>query len=321
MLVFYIFLSVCVSFLCSLLEAVILSLTPSYIASLKTVKPKLYKRADKLKSDLERPLASILTFNTIAHTVGAAGAGAEAQRIFGSDVLALFSAVLTFVILFFSEIIPKSIGATYWKKLLPWAITVLRPMNMIAYPIVSLAQFVSKLFKKEDTTFTREEISAMAEVGHQEGVIATPEFDKIDSILKFNNVSLKSILTPTEKVSWVLSERKIKDIYFDIQKNTHSRLIVFGADEKTVEGYILRVKVYDAFIKSPDSIVDELVYPILLAKEDSKLYPLMSKLMSRKEHIAAVVDKNNNFLGVVTLEDILEHMLGLEIFDELDQDE
>ena len=172
LLIFFILLSIGVSFLCSMLEAVILSVTPSYLASLRENKPRLFERVQHLKSDIEKPLASILTFNTVAHTIGAAGAGAEVQRIFGSEVFALFSALLTFAILFFSEIIPKSIGAGSWKTLLPVSARILGPMIFISYPLVWLSEKVSLLFKTGREGVSRDEIAAMADIGLNDGALA-----------------------------------------------------------------------------------------------------------------------------------------------------
>lgn len=301
-----------------MLEAVVLSLTPSYIASLKDKSPKLYASANKLKQDLEKPLASILTFNTIAHTVGAAGAGAEAQRMFGSNVLAIFSAILTFIILFFSEIIPKSIGASNWKRLLPATIFLLKPMVFVSYPIVVMSQFVSALFKKKDNTFSRDEISAMAEVGLTEGILETQEYQKIKSILKFRSIKIESIMTPKDSVNSVDFSQTIKEAYEVAQTNTHSRLVVFGVDQNDVKGFLLRVKLQKAFISDPESQVKDHLNRMLIVSHEKSLSVLMGKLMERKEHLAAVVNNSGEFIGVISLEDIIEHMLDLEIFDEQD---
>lgn len=318
LLVFFICLSIGVSFLCSLLEAVILSVTPSYLASLRNSKPQLYERVRNLKQDIEKPLASILTFNTVAHTIGAAGAGAEAQRLFGSQVLAVFSALLTFAILFFSEIIPKSIGASSWKTLLPFAERVLRPMIFLAYPLVWLSEIVSSFFKKKREGVSREEIVAMAKIGLDDGALDASEHQALKSLIQFEKVKATEIFTPGEKVKSVRESMTLDEAYQDIQNHPFSRIIVTGNNPRDVRGYILRTKLQDAHIKKSAQKVDELTMPLVKLSENVALPRLFKLLLVRREHICAIVDDEGGFLGVLTLEDLIEHMLDLEIYDEQD---
>ncbi len=319
MLIFYVSLSVLVSFLCSMLEAVILSVTPSYLLSIKDKKPELYKKINYLKTDIEKPLASILTFNTIAHTIGAAGAGAEAQRIWGNEYLAIFSAVLTFIILFFSEIIPKSIGARSWKFLLPFCNFLLRPMIFLSYPIVVFSTVISDFIKGDKkSTISRDEIPALAEIGLKDGVIAENELKILKSLLRFSEVKLRDVLMPVEKVAGVSAELKITEAYNEIQKNNFSRLIVFGSDRNDVKGYILRKNILQAYIEESDLSVSDLKQRILILPENTSGHRLFERLLAMKVHIAAVIDENGSFIGVVTLEDLIEKILDRPIYDEFD---
>lgn len=318
LLIFFILLSVGVSFICSMLEAVILSVTPSYLTAMKSKNPKLFKDVEILKADIEKPLASILTFNTIAHTVGAAGAGAEAQRIFGSDVLALFSAILTFIILFFSEIIPKSIGASSWKLLLPLAAKILKPMILISMPIVWLSNLISKIFKKKDNKVSRDEIVAMAEIGLKDGILEKDEYRTILEVIKFRKLTVGDILTPKELVKSVSINDLVDEAYLKLKEHNFSRVIVFGINDDDIKGYALRSKILNAYIESTENRIFDLVSPILILDSSTPLTILFKRLMERREHISAVVSEAGDFIGVVTMEDVIERLIGFDIFDELD---
>ena len=301
-----------------MLEAIILSVTPSYLTSLKDKNPKLFKEVEILKLDIEKPLASILTFNTIAHTVGAAGAGAEAQRIFGSDVLAVFSAILTFIILFFSEIIPKSIGAGSWRFFLPMAAKILKPMIFISMPIVWLSNKISKLFKEKETKISRDEIVAMAEIGLNDGILAKEEHRTILEVIKFRQLTAQDIFTPKEKVKSININDSLETAYQKLDEHGYSRVIVFGVNENDIKGFALRSLILQAYIEDKNETIADLVTPILILDGSTRLSTLFKRLMNRREHISAVVDENGEFSGVVTMEDIIEHLIGIDIFDELD---
>lgn len=302
-----------------MLEAVILSVTPSFLISLKDKKPGLYKKVSYLKNDIEKPLASILTFNTIAHTIGAAGAGAEAQKLWGNEYLALFSAVLTFIILFFSEIIPKSIGARSWKALLPISFYILKPMIILSFPIVWISSLISKFLKGDaKNTVSRDEISAIAELGFRSGTIAKNEFESLKSLIRFNDVKLADVLTPIEKVSGVKGDLKIKEAYKEIQTSTFSRLIVFGVDQDDVKGYVMRKQILQSYIDNADINVNTLRRNLLILSHKTSGQELFERLLSMKVHIAAVINDDGACLGIVTLEDLIEKILGQRIYDEFD---
>lgn len=318
MLVFFILLSLVVSFLCSMLEAVILSVTPSYLASLQKTKPKLFKDVQHLKTDIEMPLASILTFNTVAHTIGAAGAGAEAQRIFGSEVLAAFSVVLTLAILFFSEIIPKSIGASSWKSLLPYSVKILKPMIFFSFPLVWISKKVSSLFRKDPDTISKAELSAMADLGLKHGTLEQGEAKAIKGLIEFDHMTATEIMTPKTKVAGLSSDISISDAYTAIQEHPYSRIVIFEPGTEEIKGFVLRTDILKAFVEGQKSNIGQITRSLLILPEGVSLPGLFSRLLKRREHICAIVNPKSEFLGVLTLEDLIEHMLNHEIYDEQD---
>ncbi|MEC7277752.1 MAG: CNNM domain-containing protein [Bdellovibrionota bacterium] len=320
MLTFYVFLSVLVSFTCSLLEAVILSVTPAYLNLLKKQNPLTFERVSFLEDDIEKPLASILTLNTIAHTIGATGAGAEAQKIWGNEYLSLFSAVLTFIILFFSEIIPKSIGARAWKRVLPYCHYLLRPMIIVSLPIIWASRKISALIKgDEKDVVSREEIPALAELGLQDGTIGPAEFHKLQSMMDFAKVKVKDILTPFNKVGILHYQSPIDEAYQHASGNTYSRLIVLGVHKDDIKGYVMRKDILQGLIEKKPLSIKDITNPILILPETTPAQVLFDRLLARKAHIAAVLNAKGDFIGIVTLEDLIETLMGTPIYDEFDR--
>jgi CBS domain containing-hemolysin-like protein len=319
MLAFYISLSLGVSFLCSMLEAVILSVTPSYLGSLKESNPKLYSQLSDFKDDIEKPLASILSFNTIAHTIGAAGAGAEAQKAFGNEALTVFSVVLTLAILFLSEIIPKSIGHSNWRTLLPLSVKILRPMILLSTPLVFVSRLLSRLFQKEKESISRDEIKAIADMGLMDGVLSEDEHKALKGLVQFNKITLKEVITPKEKVQGLQYDTPIKEAYRQSQSHSYSRIIIFGNTKDDVKGYVMRSDLQNAYIRN-EEILKDITKQILIQEENVSVQKLFRRLLKRREHMAAVIAEDASFIGIVTLEDMIEKMLGFEIFDEFDQD-
>ncbi len=319
MLAFYIALSLSVSFLCSLLEAIILSVSPSYLTSLKATNPKLYAKVSDLKEDIEKPLASILSFNTIAHTIGAAGAGAEAQKAFGSEILTVFSILLTLAILFLSEIIPKSIGAGSWRALLPFAVKVLRPMIFLSAPLVYVSQILGRFFQGEKEVVSREEIKALADIGLSDGVLSEHEHRSLKGLVKFSKLKLKDVISKKEEVKSLTYDMNIEIAYNEIQEHSYSRIIVFGVDKDDLRGYVMRNEIQRMYIEGYlKENLNTLIKPILRLPHDISTQNLFHRLLKRREHISAVIDDHGQFMGIITLEDLIEHMLDLEIFDEFD---
>ncbi len=320
MLAFYILLSVSVSFLCSLLEAAILSVTPTYLAILRKKDPALHEKLSFLSKDIERPLASILTLNTIAHTIGAAGAGAEAQKIWGNEYLSIFSAVLTFIILFFSEIIPKSIGARAWKKVLPVSHIFLKPMIFLSFPIVWISIHLSKLIKgNEGIKISRDEIPAMAELSLHSGSINQKEYEHLRSLIDFAKIKLSHVLRPTQVVAGLSSDTTIDQAIQDIKSNTYSRLLVFGIDQNDIKGYVMRKDILQSYIDGQKGDLKSITQKILILPETTSAQDTFNRLLRMKAHISAIINDNGDFIGIVTLEDLIEKLTGTKIYDEFDQ--
>jgi CBS domain containing-hemolysin-like protein len=321
MLIFYVFLSVFVSFTCSLLEAAILSVTPTYLAALEKRNKKFYKKISYLKDDIEKPLASILTLNTIAHTIGAAGAGAEAQKLWGNEYLSIFSAALTFVILFFSEIIPKSIGARSWKALLPISYYILRPMIIISMPVVWLSLKLSKIIKgDEKLEIFREEIPAMAKLGLNSGSIKEDEYKRLKSIIDFSNITLKDIHKPVKQVASLSANFSITESMELIEKHTYSRIIVTGLTNDDIKGYVMRKDILQSYIDNKFEMpIIDINHKILILPDYTSAQDTLDRLLQMKAHIAAIIDDFGTFIGIITLEDLIETLMGTQIYDEFDQ--
>lgn len=305
-----------------MLEAVLLSITPSYLQSLRGVQPKLYTRLAFLKSDIDRPLAAILSFNTVAHTIGAAGAGAEAQKLFGSEALAIFSALLTIAILVLSEIIPKSIGASYWKNLVPLTSKILPILIYLSLPLVWMSEFLTKIFKSGHAPqVSREEISAVADIGLHDGVIEKAEHQFLKNLMLFKGIKVSKVMTPKHEVYGLHVGSSIEEAFKKDNDNDYSRIPLFGVDQDDLRGYILRAQMLKAKAEGLSASLGELSKPMLIVNDRLTVNKLFFKLLERREHIAAVVTEGGQFSGIVTMEDLIETMLGLEIMDELDTQE
>ena len=323
LLALYIVLAIAFSFLCSILEAVILSITPSYLEALRESQPKMHGRIKRLTQDIERPLSAILSFNTVAHTIGAAGAGAQAQKVWGDEVMTIFSIFLTLAILVLSEIIPKSLGARYWRGLLGFAATMIPIMIWCSLPLVWMSEMIAKLIKVEGTDrVSRAEIGALAEVGSQDGVLAPHEARVIKSMLNFQSLRASDVMTPRSEVAWHPHERTVAEAFALDDTINYSRQILFGLDQDDIRGYVLRTDILSAMAKDQmDRSLDSLKRNILILPERIRVGRLFTKLIDGSEHIAALVDDSGAFVGIVTLEDIMETLLGLEILDEIDVDD
>lgn len=319
LLVLYVLLAVGVSFLCSIMEAVLLSITPSYVAALEDRDPAKGQRIRVLKEDIDRPLAAILTLNTFAHTLGAAGAGAQATVVFGDAYIGLFSAVLTLLILILSEIIPKTLGAVYWRQLAGPVARFLKPIIWVLYPLVVLSQGLTKLLSrgKKEAQVSRAELAALARIGAEEGVFEQQETQILQSLLRFNDLKARDVMTPrTVMVAFPeatpLAEIAERDLPF-------SRIPVFQKDRDHVTGFVLKSDVFEALADDRhDATAGELKREILTVPDTLPLPRLFERLLERREHIALVVGEYGGTAGIATVEDVVETLLGLEIVDEAD---
>lgn len=319
---FYLALAILVSFFCSIAEAVLLSVRPSYIAALKNRKGKGAEALTELKENLDRPLAAILTLNTIAHTVGAAGVGAQAGVVFGNEYLAVTSAVLTFLILVFSEIIPKTLGATYWKKLAPTMGVLILWIARILFPFVWMSEKITRLLSRGDKsafTFSRAEMEAMATIGAEEGVLDTKELKIVSNLMRLHKLSVRDIMTPRSVMFTLPVDMTIRDFFVDHANKPFTRIPVYSAKQDEIEGYVLKgdllmAQAYDEFDRTLEEFRrDFLVIPDVLTASHA-----FDRLTRELSHIALIVDEYGTVQGIVTLEDIVETLIGLEITDELD---
>ncbi len=320
LLIVYIAVAIGVSFLCSVLEAVLLSVSPAYIGNLAATKPKAAARLKSLKADVERPLAAILSLNTVAHTIGAAGAGAQAAAVFGNDALTIFSAILTLGILVLSEIIPKTLGAVYWRGLAPLVSRILPWLIWSTIPLVWLSQGITKLIARgeKEGSVSREEIAALAQIGHEEGVFDKSESRILASILKFNELKASDVMTPrTVTVAFPESEPLAEAA----RNQTFSRLPIYDGTLDSVTGYALRDEILQAVADGRGAEpVGTVLRDILSVAHDLPLPQVFEQLLERQEHIALVTGTYGGTAGVVTVEDVIETLLDVEIVDEVDTD-
>lgn len=322
LLLFYLFLALFVSFLCSIMESVLLSTPLSFLYAKEEDGQKAASTFIKLKSDIDRPLAAILSLNTVAHTIGAAGVGAQATRIFGEVYFGVVSAILTLLILIFSEIIPKTIGAQYWRKLALVSGMIIRVMIIITYPLVIMTGYITRLFsrKKEEQSISREEISAMAKIGTEEGLFEDKEYKIIQNLLRLKKVKVSQIMTPRVVVTVADENMTLQEFLRNKEFLHYSRIPVFASNRENITGYILRQKVFEKLAEKETQLkLLDVRREIVVSQEHQTLLNLWEILLSKKEHIALIVDEYGGMAGIVTMEDIVETILGLEILDESDR--
>ncbi len=321
LLIIFVLLALGVSFVCSVLEAVLLSVTPSYCALLEQQKKPIAARLKKLKQEIDRPLVAILTLNTIAHTVGAAGAGAQAAHVFGDEWIGVFSGVLTLLILIASEIIPKTIGAVYWRQLAgPVARTLIVIIYML-YPLVIAMEALTKLLSRgrKRTGISREEMSALAELGAKQGTLDEGESKILRNLFRFGSLCAKDVMTPRTVLFALPKSTTIKEVLDDHEQLVFSRLPVFEGNLDRISGYVLKDHLLLAAAKdNHDMEVGELERTIRVVPQTMPLPSVFEEMIHSREHIALVVDEFGGTAGIVTLEDIVETLLGLEIVDEVD---
>jgi len=321
LLVVYVTLALGVSFLCSIMEAVLLTVSPSYVAQAHATGTREGRLLKAMKDEIDRPLAAILSLNTIAHTVGAAGAGAQAAIVFGSAYLGLASAVLTLLILVLSEIIPKTLGALYWRSLVGPVVRLLRPVIWIMYPLVKMAEWMTRLLarRRVHVTLRRDEFAALADVGATEGVLRDEESRMVRSLLRFGELRAVDVMTPRTVVVHVEAGTTVGAFLRERPDLRFSRLpVTQGGLDRTL-GFVLRADLLQAAASGrSDDPVDAFVRPLSAVPEDMPLRELFDRLTSQKVHVALVVDEYGGSAGLVTLEDVIETLLGLEIVDEGD---
>lgn len=321
LLLFYLFLALVISFICSIVEAVILSVSVPFI-KMKEMEGKAFaKHLKKLKSKIDRPLSAILTINTIAHTVGAAGVGAQAVYVFGEVYFGLISAILTVLILFFSEIIPKTIGAVYWRKLALPSTIVIKGMIYLSYPFVLISEFVTRIISKnkKSQTISREEVVALAHLGSKEGVLKESETKVINNLIKLSTLDVSAIMTPRTVVVSALEDISLNEFRNNKEYLQYSRIPVYSGNFDNVTGFVLKSDVLEKLTDETRSAkLKSIKRQILIFYEKFSIPKLFEEFILKKEHIALIVDEHGGMRGIATLEDIIETLLGLEIMDEKD---
>ncbi len=353
LLIFYLLLALCVSFVCSVLEAVLLSTPVSYIEVIKSqvklavskngLTHHLHRRMKsaliflKAKNGIDRSLSSILSLNTVAHTVGAAGVGAQSAKVFGNAYVGMTSFILTFVILVFSEIFPKSLGTRYWRSLCLPSGHVIRVLVWICYPLVILSEGISWLVTrgKRDPGVSREEVSALVNIGSKEGIFTQEELRGLRSMLDLRNLRVRDIMTPRMVAVTACEEMTLGAFYRGKNYLKYSRIPVYEEENPDhITGFVLLKHVFEQLAADRfDLKLKSIKRPIFIAVESQKLLSLWNRMQQipesgteeesrqgrkKREQIAMVVDEYGSFVGIVTVEDMVETMLGMEIVDEKD---
>nr|WP_227677660.1 hemolysin family protein [Psychrobacter sp. H8-1] len=323
LLIFFVLLAIGVSFVCSLAESVLLSMTPSFIADVEESNPKKASMLRGLKIDnIDQSLAAILTLNTVAHTLGSIGAGAQATIVFGSAWFGLFSAIMTLAILFLSEIIPKTLGTVYWRQLSGMVAYFVRGIIMLLYPLIWISERLTKLLVrgKKTQTFSRREFAALASIGEESGQIDPLESRIIRNLLAFGAIKVEDIMTPRSVMLAFEQTKTVAEVLADRPKLTFSRLPIYDGDLDNITGFVLKTdmllaKVNHAMHKPLIQFQREITFVF----SKMKLFDLLELMLKNRLHIAITVGEYGEVKGVVTLEDVFETLLGLEIVDEIDR--
>ena len=315
LLIAFVVISIAVSFVCSILEAALLSLTPSYIAQQKLIRPKLYDQLKALKDRIDQPLAAILTLNTVAHTVGATGVGAQVTLIYGDGYLGIASAIMTILILVLSEILPKTIGAKYWPQFAPILPATLNGMIFILKPFIWMSDHIIKLLGGEHHDHDlRQEIKALTVLGRELNKLDEDEQRVIANILDLHEVKVKDIMTPRMVCESAKPDESLGSFTTRVKKDQFSRYPVLDDDEAPL-GIVFR---YDLLDVDENAVVADIMKPAKVITETLNVEQLMSQLMREQQHMALVYDEYGSWLGLITMEDIIEAIIGQAIMDETD---
>ncbi len=320
-LLFYVGMALVVSFLCSIWEAAMLSTPVSHIELLVQEGRQAGLIMQRLRQNVEQPISAILTLNTIAHTVGAFGAGAEATVIFGSEFEGLIAIVLTLLILVFSEIIPKTLGAVYAKPLTPFTAYSLRALLLLLKPAVFAFEFITRSMRPshEPPTVTRSELQVMARISAEEGGIQERENRVVANLLQLADVQVETIMTPRTVVLMFQEEQTVADIMRSYTFLPFSRIPIYGESSDDVSGYVLRHEIYRrAAADEHDLKLREIGRKLDVVPETNSVAQVLDEFIARKDHIFLVIDEYGGTAGLITLEDTVETLLGIEILDESD---
>ena len=320
LLLIFLFGAMAISFLCSLLESVLLTTPISYISMKEEEGDRNAILFAKLKDNPDRPLTAILSLNPIANTVGAAGVGQEATLLFGSEWFGLVSAIMTLLILIFSEIIPKTIGSYHWKRL-TWLSRIMKGLMLLMYPVVWLVEKVRTPIAGDepDNSISREEVSAMANMGEEEGVIDNSENKVIQNIMKLDDIKAYDVMTPRVVAAIAPENMTLKQFYKQEELSHNSRIPVYADSPEFITGYILRYDVLENLAEDKfDTRLRSIKRKIAAFHEETTVSDIWESLLKTKDQIALIIDDYGCFQGIITLEDIIETILGMEIIDEND---
>ncbi|MCT7540402.1 CNNM domain-containing protein [Aliarcobacter cryaerophilus] len=325
LLVTYLLLTLILSFMCSLLEATLLSSTSSYIESLdkKGYSPKTVDLAKDVKQNIDKSISSILTLNTFANTMGAAGVGAQAAIIFGSNWQAVIAFALTLMVLFISEIFPKTVGAIYWRKFIVPATYIISFMVKVTYPFIFLATFITNTLqkgRKNEVNFSKDEIITIVDMSEKEGVLQAKESILIKNLFKLKNIKAKDIMTPRTVVFAFDSKTSVKEALLNDNLYVYSRIPVYNESIDDIAGVVFKQTILEKRVKKKKkTLLKDIMVPVHKVPENISVSTLFDMFIRMKMHLFIVQDEYGQTSGVVTLEDALETLLGIEIVDEMDQ--
>jgi CBS domain containing-hemolysin-like protein len=311
--------------MCSLLEATLLSSTSSYIESLdkKGYSPKTVDLAKDVKQNIDKSISSILTLNTFANTMGAAGVGAQAAIIFGSNWQAVIAFILTLMVLFISEIFPKTLGAIYWRKFIVPAVYIISFMVKITYPFIFIATFITNTLqkgRKNEVNFSKDEIITIVNMSEKEGVLQAKESILIKNLFKLKNIKAKDIMTPRTVVFAFDSKTTLKEALLNDNLYVYSRIPVYNESIDDIAGVVFKQTILEKRVKKKKkTLLKDIMVPVHKVPENISVSTLFDMFIRMKMHLFIVQDEYGQTSGVVTLEDALETLLGIEIVDEMDQ--
>lgn len=322
LLLIYLAIAIGVSFLCSVLEAVLLSVTPAFIESQLEPRPRRGRVLKEVKDNLDKSISSILILNTFAHTMGAAGVGAQASKVFGARWETLIAVLLTLAILYLSEIIPKTLGATFWKQLALPSAQIISWMVKLLYPLVWVSARLTDMFAHggHSSSINRDELAALLKLGTRHGSLGSREGELLENILRLREINTASILTPRTVVSALDGSLTVKEAMTRMKEVRFTRMPVYKGDLDTVLGLVLRPRLLEAMLEEggKDKPLTDYMVPIYRVSAELRVPVLLDLFIRRREHLFLVEDGYGQTAGIVTLEDAVETLLGREIMDESD---
>lgn len=320
-LLLFLFSALAISFLCSILEATLMSTPISYITLREEEGYKPAKKMKAYKTDPSKAIAAILSLNTIANTIGAAGVGRQATLVFGSAWFGLVSAVMTALILIFAEIVPKTIGTSHWKSLMGFASSAIHVLIICLWPLVVCIEWIQKRItpKTQDTTISREEVGAMADVAEESGELDEDENEIIQNLINIDEITAGQAMTPRVVAAIAPESMTIKSFYKDRRFLHHSRIPVYADNDEYITGYILRIEALQLMAEDKfDAHLGDIRRDVESFQEETPIAEIWNEMLEKKEQLAVIINEYGTFQGLITMEDVIETVLGDEIVDERD---